>query len=124
MPSSIKINQKHQICQTNEDCVHVATHCSCDCGDAVNKNYKEMYENRLLRCGFLSLGRRMCSMICNKEVICKNNKCEYFGEYDSCTTDSDCEIINCSDYDRPGLLEGFKPYCVENKCKCECRLCE
>ncbi|GEM_PF-5920023 len=123
IPDSIKIEPEHKICETDEDCVHVATHCSCHCGDAVNKKYLKIYENKA---GLLCLGYtgKMCSMICNKEVICKNNRCEYFGEYDSCNLNSDCEVINCSDYEQPGLLEGFKPYCVEDKCRCECRGCE
>ncbi len=41
----------------------------------------------------------------------------------SCTLDEQCLSINCSKYDSK-VISGYKPYCVENKCKCMCYGCQ
>lgn len=41
-----------------------------------------------------------------------------------CASGGDCLKIDCSKYDRPGIKEGYKPNCVDNKCKCMCYGCE
>ncbi len=45
-------------------------------------------------------------------------------EGDRCKSNEDCVNIDCSKYDMPGLVEGFKPYCLNYKCKCKCYGCE
>ncbi|MEK0337568.1 MAG: hypothetical protein QQN41_09065, partial [Nitrosopumilus sp.] len=40
-----------------------------------------------------------------------------------CSTDSDCDNIDCSSYDSP-VKEGYKPYCVNSFCQCMCYGCE
>ncbi len=36
-----------------------------------------------------------------------------------CVSDNECQNIDCSKYDTP-VKEGYKPYCIENKCACLC----
>jgi len=117
----IKIDLIHQDCQTKEDCVYLKTHCSCDCGSAVNKNYCEFYEKRVNFLCSAYIGKE-CKMFCNKEVVCKEGKCAYFGEDDACRNDAECETVNCSRYSKPESVGDFKPYCVGGSCKCECRV--
>jgi hypothetical protein len=41
-----------------------------------------------------------------------------------CVSDKECINIDCSKFDKPGIKEGYKPYCVEEKCKCMCYGCD
>ncbi len=43
---------------------------------------------------------------------------------DNCNSDEDCLNVNCSGCDVAEVKEGYKPYCVNNKCKCMCYGCE
>jgi len=40
-----------------------------------------------------------------------------------CSSDEDCLNIDCSKYDTP-VKEGYKPFCIDEKCKCMCYGCE
>lgn len=87
-------------CSTDDDCIF---QCGCGC---LNK-------------------KKFCS---GSEVIdcvgfaceCRLNKCERVIE---CSIDSDCQDIDCSKYGIPGVKEGYKPYCVDDICKCMCYGC-
>jgi len=41
-----------------------------------------------------------------------------------CISNETCQNIDCSSYDKPGIKEGYKPFCVDNQCKCMCYGCE
>lgn len=41
----------------------------------------------------------------------------------SCVLNKTCQNIDCSSYDT-GIVKGFKPFCVNNQCRCMCYLCE
>ena len=41
-----------------------------------------------------------------------------------CDSDKDCLNIDCSGYSILGVKEGYKPYCVNKRCKCMCYGCE
>ena len=42
---------------------------------------------------------------------------------EECGDDYECQTINCSKYDT-SEKEGYKPYCVDDKCKCMCYGCK
>ena len=84
----IIINKEHKICQIDSDCAHIMTECSCNCGQAVNKKYKDEYDKlRDLKCG--SYQGKLCSMICNGIPKCVDNICQLVDENEdvSMTTD-------------------------------------
>lgn len=41
----------------------------------------------------------------------------------SCNLNETCQNIDCSSYDTP-IKEGYKPFCVNNQCRCMCYGCE
>jgi hypothetical protein len=45
-------------------------------------------------------------------------------EITPCILNETCQAIDCSGYGLKGIKEGYKPYCVENRCKCMCYGCE
>ena len=42
---------------------------------------------------------------------------------DTCTSNETCQNIDCSSYDTP-VKEGYKPFCVDNQCRCMCYSCK
>lgn len=44
-------------------------------------------------------------------------------EAEECSDDYECQTINCSKYDTPEK-QGYKPDCVDGKCKCMCYGCD
>jgi hypothetical protein len=41
----------------------------------------------------------------------------------SCNSNETCQNIDCSSHDKSGIKEGYKPYCVDNQCRCMCYGC-
>jgi hypothetical protein len=67
--------------------------------------------------------RKLGAVMAGYMPICDKNecKCEYFN---LCSDDSHCGNVDCSYLDKPGLKEGYKAYCIEEKCECKCYDCE
>jgi len=42
---------------------------------------------------------------------------------ETCESNETCQDIDCSSYDKPGLKEGYEPFCVDNQCRCMCYGC-
>ncbi len=75
MPS-IKIDEKDRACAIDSDCELIATQCSCDCGQGINKNNVFKYAGKLDdMCK--SYHGIMCKTLCNGEVKCVNRICTY-----------------------------------------------
>ena len=52
---------------------------------------------------------------------CTSNETCQIG--DTCTSNETCQNIDCSSYDTP-VKEGYKPFCVDNQCRCMCYSCK
>lgn len=126
-----QLNQPENYCQKDEDCVLTNFHEAVCCYKCNNLEYeavsKKTYENRLEwqkeNCGKANCPNLACSTSRNT-AVCKNNVCtEFVNEGDSCAFEHQCQNINCSKYDTP-VKNGFKPDCVDDKCKCMCYGCK
>lgn len=84
---SISIDPGHQTCQVDNDCTTVFTKCSCDCGSPVNKAYLEKYKQQRDKACKNYNGVR-CSMICDYETKCANNKCTMVEKTDNVNTNA------------------------------------
>lgn len=80
---------------------------------------------RTQRCGQLhqyvktNLSGTITSNTITIEIVEKRN----VKEGGVCNSDNDCLQINCAKYDTP-VKEGYKPFCVNNICKCMCYGCQ
>ena len=64
---SLTVDPVHQQCINNNDCVMVATQCSCDCGTPVHKQYEEYYDSKVQKKCENYRGM-LCSMACNYKL--------------------------------------------------------
>jgi len=78
------------------------------------------------------LGKKSCSKMPIESFNfwrshCMNYSCECYNLSikvgTSCEADFECFGLDCSAYDT-SVKEGYKPFCIENKCKCMCYGCE
>ena len=58
------------------------------------------------------------------QLTIKSDKQVYEVVENKCVSDKECINMDCSKCGIPGVKEGYKPYCVEGKCKCMCYGCE
>ena len=73
---AIDIDPAHQTCEGNDQCALVYIDCSsCDCGEAVNIQFEEYYQN-LYQEVCQDYNGPVCEMFCPKvNLICQNNQC-------------------------------------------------
>ena len=73
---AIQVAPADRVCAKDSDCVHVATQCSCSCGDAVNKAQLQKYSD-LGKSLCRNYNGQMCKMLCKGEVKCLEEQCHY-----------------------------------------------
>jgi hypothetical protein len=73
---ALEIDPADRVCSEDSDCEVIGTHCSCSCGEGVNKTQSHKYSGKLdeLCKGYSG---KMCKMLCNGVIRCQREVCTY-----------------------------------------------
>jgi len=75
-PTPSSLNEEHLLCSGDEECIRFQQTCDdCDCGIAINQEYRAIYQKeKSLRCK-INGPATLCSIYCTNAPKCIENRC-------------------------------------------------